>query len=54
MRRGKNYARLKEFREHIISRQYRFGGYTAFMRSGYSSVEWAAEKMIDADAARHD
>jgi RNA polymerase sigma factor (sigma-70 family) len=47
MRWGKNFTRLKEYKDFIISRQYRYGGYKAFTETGYSSVEWAAEKIID-------
>lgn len=49
MRRGKNYTRLKAWREDIISRSYQFGGYKMFMYSGYSSVEYTVEKLIEAE-----
>ena len=47
MRRGANYTRLKEYRDNIISRTMYRSGFTAFRDSGYSSVEWAVEKLSE-------
>ena len=48
MNTGRNAARLRGYQEDIISRSRRYGGFTSFATSGYSSVEWAAERLIDA------
>ncbi|MDR1668684.1 MAG: sigma-70 family RNA polymerase sigma factor [Oscillospiraceae bacterium] len=45
---GENAARLREYREDIISRSRRHSGFASFAASGYSSVEWAAERLTEA------
>ena len=49
MRRGVNYTRLKEYREHILSSTHRYTGYKSFRSLGHSSVEWTVEKLSKFD-----
>ena len=47
MKRGDNFARLKHFRDYIISRHVRFSGFSAFRDSGTSCVEWAVLRLAE-------
>lgn len=47
---GDNRRQLKEYREEITSRTLRRGGHYTFATTGYSSVEWAVEHLIERGA----
>jgi DNA-directed RNA polymerase sigma subunit (sigma70/sigma32) len=47
LRLGKSAALLAEYRDDIVSKSIRFCTFASFDHTGYSSTEWATERLLD-------